>query len=57
MKDTLNAEAYVLDRLLRLLEENSVQHLVMRDDRFAEYIDKLYSQIGRQSRDLRSQTM
>jgi hypothetical protein len=53
MKDTLNAEAHVLDRIMSLLEENSVQFLVLKDDKFASYIDSLYTQIGRRSRDLR----
>jgi len=53
MKNRLNAEAHVLDRLMSLLEENSVQYLVLQDDMFASYVDGLYTQISAKSSRLR----
>lgn len=53
MKNRLNAEAHVLDRIMNLLEENSVQFLVLEDDMFAAYVDDLYTQISAKSSRLR----
>lgn len=39
---TTKAEAHVLDRILHLLEEGSVRHLVEADEHFARYIETLY---------------
>jgi hypothetical protein len=55
MKNKLSAEAHVLDRLMYLLEENSVRHLVQQDESFAHYVDKLYAQINAKSVRLRQQ--
>lgn len=54
MKNTLSAEAHVLDRLLYMLEENSVQQLMRKDAAFADYVAELYTRIDAKSVDLRS---
>jgi hypothetical protein len=53
MKNTIIAEANVLERIMRVLEEESVTYLVQKDNRFAEFIDGLYSAVNDQSRSLR----
>lgn len=53
MKNKLKAEAHVMERLIDLLEEGSVTHLMQEDDTFAGYIDDLYSRITATSMHLR----
>jgi hypothetical protein len=43
------AEAHVLDRMLYLLEENSVSHLAAGDRSFADFVNELYDTIRRQA--------
>lgn len=54
MKNTVTAEAHVLDRVMHLLEERSVTHLMQHDRTFAEYISNLYTDINTESIKLRS---
>jgi hypothetical protein len=42
MKDYTNAEVHVLNRVMYLLEETSVDSLVKEDNKFALFVDQLY---------------
>ena len=53
MKNHQQAEAHVLDRMMHLLEENSVTHLMAEDKTFAAYITDLYEKIDAKSQHLR----
>lgn len=50
MKNTLDAEATVLVRIMDMLEEGSVTYLAEQDDRFADFIGQLYTTVNQQSR-------
>jgi hypothetical protein len=54
MKKYQAAEVHVLDRLMYLLEEQSVERLTEQDIGFNDFITHLYSELQHQSSKLRS---
>lgn len=57
MKNKLQAEAYVLDRVMYMLDEYSVRYLTEEDEMFGDYVNKLYAQVHAKSRQLRRQAV
>jgi hypothetical protein len=55
MNTTLYAEASVLERIMHMLEEGSVTHLVEQDHRFADFIDHLYATVNEKTEALHLQ--
>ncbi len=53
MKKQSKAEALILERVLDLLDEGSVTHLMRQDEHFASYIVDLYSSLQAMSLNLR----
>jgi signal-transduction protein with cAMP-binding, CBS, and nucleotidyltransferase domain len=54
MKKHLEAEVVVLDRLMYLLEERSVGHLVQHDGNFNDFVEELYKRLADHSRRLQA---
>lgn len=53
MKQQVNAEIQVLDRILYLLEEGSVSRLAVDDSNFGDFIERLYLTVDSESTQLR----
>jgi hypothetical protein len=54
MKNSKTAEAYVLDRMMYLLEEGSVRYLTQHDDNFGDFVSQLYAKLNDRATYLRS---
>ncbi len=49
MTKQTEAQAQILERMLYMLEENSVMHVAYEDESFAKYIASLYEDISTKS--------